>query len=156
MVSENMDERQVAGETQHMDERPVAGETQQVARSDTGLDENVAGALSYFLGVITGVLFFVIDDRPFVRFHAAQSMVLAGALIAVFIGMSVVNTILFATMLGDTFLIGSILWLGLSLVWLAVTLGGFGLWIYMMYSAYTGKQVVLPVVGGIAQNIAAK
>jgi uncharacterized membrane protein len=137
-----------------LEESPVAGETQQVAQSDTGLEENVAGALSYFLGIITGVLFFVIDDRPFVRFHAAQSMVLAAALIAVFVAMSVVNTILFATMLGDTFLIGTLLWLGFSLVWLAVGLGGFGLWIYMMYSAYTGKQVVLPVVGGIAQNIA--
>ena len=144
----------MASET--VDERPVAGETQQVAQSDTGLDENVAGALSYFFGIVTGVLFFVNDDRPSVRFHAAQSMVLSGALIAVFVAMSVLNTILFATMLGDTFLIGTLLWLGFSLVWLVVGLGGFVLWIYMMYSAYKGKRVVLPVVGGFAENIAAR
>jgi len=142
--------------SENVDESPVAGETQQVAQSDTGLDENVAGALSYLFGIITGVLFFVVDDRPSVRFHAAQSMVLSGALIAVFVGMSVLNTILFATMLGDTFLIGTLLWLGFSLVWLVVGLGGFALWVYMMYTAYTGKQVVLPVVGGIAESIASK
>jgi len=121
----------------------------------------VAGTMGALLGYVNPegmdpVLFFVIDDRPSVRFHAAQSMVLSGALIAVFVAMSVLNTILFATMLGDTFLIGTLLWLGFSLVWLVVGLGGFVLWIYMMYSAYKGKRVVLPVVGGFAENIAAR
>src|SRR5580700_158299 len=47
---------------------PVAG---------AGLTPNVAGALAYLVGAITGILFLVIDpfknDR-FVRFHAFQSI----------------------------------------------------------------------------------
>ena len=47
------------------------------AAAGSGLTPNVAGALAYLLGFITGVLFLVIDpfknDR-FVRFHAFQSI----------------------------------------------------------------------------------
>jgi len=33
--------------------------------------ENVAGLLCYVLGWITGLIFYFIDKRPSVRFHAA-------------------------------------------------------------------------------------
>ncbi len=45
-----------------------------------GLSENAAAALSYALGWITGIIFFLIDKRPYVRFHAAQSVVTFGIL----------------------------------------------------------------------------
>ena len=48
--------------------------------AESGLTENVAGLLCYVLGWITGLVFFLIDKRPFVRFHAAQSIVTFGAL----------------------------------------------------------------------------
>src|SRR5690242_1383156 len=51
-----------------------------VATAQTGLDENVAGFLCYIAGWLTGLIFFLIDKRPFVRFHAAQSMITFGAL----------------------------------------------------------------------------
>src|SRR5271163_3963187 len=54
----------------------------------TGLEENVAGTLSYVIGWVTGIIFFVIDKRPFVRFHAAQSIVVFGALFVVSYGLS--------------------------------------------------------------------
>jgi len=38
------------------------------------LSENVAAMLSYLLGWMSGLLFLFIDRRPFVRFHAAQSV----------------------------------------------------------------------------------
>ena len=44
------------------------------------MSENVAGLLCYVLGWVTGIIFFLIDKRPFVRFHAAQSMVVFGGL----------------------------------------------------------------------------
>ena len=34
-----------------------------------------AALLSYVLGWITGLVFLLIDKRPYVRFHAAQSVV---------------------------------------------------------------------------------
>ena len=49
------------------------------AAPTAGMDENVAGLLSYFFGWITGIIFFLIDKRPFVKFHAAQSIVVLAA-----------------------------------------------------------------------------
>jgi zinc ribbon protein len=48
------------------------------AAAGSGLDENVAALLSYVLGWLTGLIFFLIDKRPFVRFHAMQSIILFG------------------------------------------------------------------------------
>jgi uncharacterized membrane protein len=45
-----------------------------------GMAENVAAVLSYLVGWVTGIIFFLIDKRPFVRFHAAQSIVVFGGL----------------------------------------------------------------------------
>ena len=45
-----------------------------------GMTENVAGLLCYSLGWVTGLIFLLIDKRPFVRFHAAQSIVVFGGL----------------------------------------------------------------------------
>src|ERR1700733_6898110 len=51
-----------------------------VAAGTSGLQENVAGMLCYLLGWLTGIIFLLIDKRPFVRFHAAQSIVVFGVL----------------------------------------------------------------------------
>src|SRR6478735_6797065 len=56
----------------------------QSSAAQTGLSENAAACLSYSLGWVTGIIFFVIDRRPYVRFHAAQSMVL-------FIGLHIIR-----------------------------------------------------------------
>jgi len=46
----------------------------------TGLPKNTAAALSYVLGPITGVVFYVLEKDPYVRFHAMQSIVVFVAL----------------------------------------------------------------------------
>src|ERR1700726_131068 len=58
--------------------------------SSEGLAENVAGLLCYTLGWLTGIIFLLIDKRPFVRFHAAQSIVVFGALTILKIGFGIV------------------------------------------------------------------
>src|SRR5437016_3510499 len=48
-----------------------------VGAQAAGLEENVAGALCYLVGVLTGILFLVIDPynrNPSIRFHAFQSI----------------------------------------------------------------------------------
>jgi uncharacterized membrane protein len=147
MASETVTDPEPAG-----DSAQPAG--QQVG--DAGLNENVAGALSYLFGFLTGVLFFVIDDRPEVRFHAAQSVLLSVAAIGSFLLLTVLNTVLFASLFGGTFIVATVLWLLFSLVWLVVGVGGFVLWLYMMYSTYTGRTVALPVVGSLARSVASK
>src|SRR5579871_6403607 len=52
----------------------------EASMSESGLQENVAALLCYVLGWITGLIFLLIDKRPTVRFHAAQSIVVFGAL----------------------------------------------------------------------------
>ena len=63
--------------------QPAAGvgsATAPAPATQSGLSENAAALLSYVLGWITGIIFFVIDQRPYVRFHAMQSIVTFGGL----------------------------------------------------------------------------
>jgi uncharacterized membrane protein len=50
-------------------------------RSTTSLDPNIAAALSYGLGWVTGVAFLLMEhENRFVRFHAMQSTIVFLAL----------------------------------------------------------------------------
>ncbi len=100
-----------------------------------GLNQNVAGALSYLLGIITGVIFFVLaNENKYVKFHAAQSII-------VFIAVYLVSVVS-----GWIPLIGGILSA-------AVSLAGFILWIGLMYKAYSGEKFKLPVLGDLAESL---
>lgn len=158
------DERQSA--TKPTSEKPMASTTQDidaetetvapVAESNSGLDENVAGALSYLFGLVTGLLFFLIEkDNRFVRWHAAQSMAFSGLLFVAYIAVSVVGTVITTVMFTstNTFFIGSIVSLVLGLVWLVLALGGFVAWVYLMIKAYQGESPRLPVAAGIADKL---
>ena len=117
-----------------------------VAAAGSGLTPNVAGALTYLLGLITGILFLVIDpfkaDR-FVRFHAFQSIFFNVAWIAFWIVWTIVGFTLSAISHGLFFIIQ----LPVNLL---ITVGGFCLWVYLMYAAYQGKTFQLPIVGPLA------
>ena len=113
----------------------------------SGMTDNVASALCYLLGFITGILFLVIapyNQNRTVRFHAFQSIFFNVALIAVEIALSIVFSIMFH-ILHFLALLGVIIWpvFGLAI---------FGLWLYLMFSAYQGKTVVLPIIGPLAQK----
>lgn len=131
-------------------ETPVAGH-----ESSTGLDENVAGALSYLFGFLTGLVFFLVEkENQFVRFHAAQSMVLFGgiAVLAVVTGIvsSILTTVLFS---GSSFFLWGLISLLFGLFWLVIGVAALGLWAYLMYSAYSGKLTRIPVAAGIADSL---
>lgn len=121
--------------------------------TETGLDENLAGALAYILGLITGVLFLVIEnDNRFIRFHAAQSIALHVAFIVLWIVLSVIQIVL-----GSIPGIGGVMSMLFNiLIWMGVGLGGLALWLFVMYKAYNHEEFHLPVVGDIADNIASK
>lgn len=124
--------------------------------SESGLDENVAGALSYLLGAITGVIFLVIEkENAFVRYHAAQSVVLSVAAFLGYVVLSVISTVITAVLFaGGGSLLFGLLSLLMTLLWLAVTLVAFGAWIYLMFRAYRGETVRIPVLAGFADRIA--
>jgi uncharacterized membrane protein len=117
--------------------------------TQTGLAENVAALLSYVLGWVTGLIFFLIDKRPYVRFHAAQSLVVFGGLHIV--------TIIVGFGFGASFWMGG--WHGFGMGYLLysiVELIGFVLWILLMVKAYQGERFKVPFAGDIAENLAKK
>jgi uncharacterized membrane protein len=113
-----------------------------------GLTPNVAGALAYLVGAITGILFLVIDpfktDR-FVRFHAFQSIFFNLAWIAFWILWTIIGLMLGAISHGLFFIIQ----LPINLL---LFVGGFCLWAYLMYTAYQGKTFQIPVIGALAAS----
>jgi uncharacterized membrane protein len=125
---------------------PAAGAPASATAS--GLEENVAGLLCYALGWVTGLIFFFTDKRPYVRFHAAQSIVVFGGLHLVLI---VLGTFWGFSMLGGwgAFSLG-------FLVFRIVDLLAFVLWILCMIKAYQGERFKVPIAAGIAESLAAK
>jgi uncharacterized membrane protein len=106
--------------------------------------DNVASALSYVLGLITGIIFLVIspyNQNRTVRFHAFQSIFMHVAIIVFYI--------VFGMVLG--FLASFVSFFAIFL-WPLIGLAAFGLWIYMIIAAYQGKQVELPLIGPLARQ----
>ena len=129
----------------------AGGQVAQTSQStQPGMAENVAGLLCYVLGWVTGLIFFLIDKRPFVRFHAAQSIVVFG-------GLHVINIII-GIMFGAGFMMMGgfgAFGMGAALYGL-VSLLAFILWILLMVKAYQGEKFQVPVAAGIAQSFAGK
>lgn len=115
------------------------------AASSEGLAENVAGLLCYVLGWLTGIIFLLIDKRPFVKFHAAQSIVVFGALMLIRIALGII--------MGFGGLVGFGMWAAISMVLGLLTLV---LWIILMLKAYQHQLYRLPVAANIADGIAGK
>jgi uncharacterized membrane protein len=108
--------------------------------ASSGLAPNVAGALAYVLGPITGVFFLVTEkENAFIRFHAAQSIVVSIAIVAVSIGLSILTAVL-----GFIPILGWLIGLTFSM---AVGFGSFVLWLLLMYRAYQGQEWEVPLVG---------
>lgn len=122
---------------------PTAGGAQ------SQMAENVAGTLAYAFGWITGLIFYLIDKRPSVRFHAAQSIVVFGGLhiLSAFLGM----------FFGFSLLAGG--WTGFSLgfgLFHLLHLATFILWILLMVKAYQGERFRVPVAADLADKIFGK
>ena len=115
----------------------------------SGLPENVAGALSYALGPITGIAFFILDrPRDFVRFHAVQCLGVTLVWVALSVVLMVVSTVLgFIPILG---------WIASILLSLGMAVGGFALWLWLMFQAYQGKRWELPGLGPHVRRLAAE
>jgi uncharacterized membrane protein len=117
-----------------------------VASPTEGLQENVAGLLCYVLGWLTGLVFLLIDKRPFVRFHAVQSIGLNIGIVVVYLAVAFSFVMLHFLHLG--FLALAIY----PLLWLLVLV----LWVFMMYKAYQHEKFMLPIIGKIAEGMAGK
>jgi uncharacterized membrane protein len=106
------------------------------AAQPAGLSENVASALCYVLGLITGILFLVLapySQNRTIRFHAFQSIFYHVGWIIIWMAVHLVlpwGARLFLSPL-----------LGLA---------AFAGWLYLLIKAYQGQKVMLPVIGDLA------
>jgi uncharacterized membrane protein len=104
-----------------------------MAKTSSGLEENVASLLCYLFGWVSGLIFFLLEkDNKTVRFNAMQSIVLFGGcnLLIFILGITVVGAILIPV-------VGL-----LSLV----------LWIVLMIKAFQGQTLRLPGIKDIAEK----
>jgi uncharacterized membrane protein len=122
----------------------VGGSTVAAAPATAGIDENVAGLLCYIFGWITGLIFLLIDKRPFVKFHGAQAIAFNIALIPVWILLWIVELFLaHIPVLGV---------LGLA-IFPIFGLVVFLTWIFLMYKAYSHEKFKLPVIGDMVEKM---
>ena len=109
-------------------------ETNDLGKTSTGMQPNVAALLSYLLGFITGIIFYLIEkENKFVRFHAMQSMVTFGGLFVLGLVLAVIPVIGWGLM---------------PILWVVETV----LWILLMIKAYQGEMFKLPIAGDIAEK----
>jgi uncharacterized membrane protein len=104
-------------------------------KSSIGLDSNVAGALAYGIGWVTGLAFLMVErDSRFVRFHALQSTIVFGTLCLAWV-MSL-----------------SIPVFGGLLAFVIVLPFSLALWLFLMFKAYQGILYKLPIAGEMAEQ----
>jgi uncharacterized membrane protein len=118
----------------HIPENKDAASSNQKNITSTGMNPNTAAMLSYILGLITGIIFFVLEkDNEFVRFHAIQSIMFSAFLL-------VINIVLgFIPIIG---LLVSLLLVPVSLVF----------WVILMAKAYQDEYYKLPIIGNMAER----
>jgi len=105
--------------------------------TSTGLSPNTAGLLCYVAGWVSGIIFFVLEQKNrFVRFHAAQSIVAFGTITVAGVVLGLIPVV------GDAFstIIGII---------------GFIVWIIMIVKASNGEWYKLPWAGDVAEKMVA-
>jgi uncharacterized membrane protein len=126
---------------------PVPQPPGPVVAPSVGMTDNMAGALCYLFGFITGILFLVLapynQDRN-IRFHAFQSIFLNIAWVILWFVVFFV-TLVFRAVPFLGFFITAVLNFVLGL-------GGFIMWLYMMFKTYNGEKIVLPVIGPMAEK----
>ncbi len=99
-----------------------------------GIEANIAALLSYLLGFVTGIIFYVLEkENKFVRFHAMQSMLVFGVLFVLSIMLQFVIFILWPLVV-------------------ILNIAGIALWVILMVKAYQGEYFKLPIAGDIAEK----
>jgi uncharacterized membrane protein len=107
---------------------------QPVKKTETGLEENVAGLLCYLVGWITGIIFLILEKKnQTIRFHAWQSTIVFGAytILSIVFGFIPFVGVILNAILGAVAVI---------------------LWVILMFKAYKGERYKLPVAGEIAEK----
>lgn len=99
----------------------------------SGLSENLASALTYSLGFVSGIIFLLVDKRQRVKENAAQSIVVFGvSFVALFV-------------------LGMIPVLG----WFSplISLALLALWLFLMIKSYQGQDYKIKQIEGLVDSV---
>lgn len=125
--------------------RSIHEDAEHLIASDT--QDALLGALAY-LTLVPAILFLVIPafkDKPFLRFHAWQSVFFTGVTLVLGLAMRLIFAILsFVPFVGFLFA-----WLSVGLVFLAVIV----LWAVLVVKAGQGQAYELPWLGEFAARL---
>lgn len=125
-------------------------ESQVQAQAGSDLEPKVANLLAYIFGALGGLIVYLTQRNREVRFHAAQSIMITIAFVAVAIVLNILAGIFGAIGIGVlAVLIG---FLGSAVLWLA----GLALVIVMCIKGYNEEHYKLPVIGDLAETWAGK
>jgi len=108
-----------------------------LGKTTVGMDANLAAALSYVFGWVSGLIFFLLEkENKFLRFHAMQSILFAASwtVILIVLGITVVGAFLIP-------IVGLIF---------------FVVWIVLIITSFSGEQFKLPVIGDMAEKYSSK
>jgi uncharacterized membrane protein len=114
--------------------------------SSTGLDVRLASVLCYSVWWITGGLFLLLERRHrTIRFHAAQSLVLFGAVSVLLVTVGALSAVALVVS-SQTYQIvrvfGDLVWAGAAVVWLVLVL-----------RAWRGDVWRVPLVAALADQV---
>src|ERR1044072_67498 len=128
-----------------------------VAKSSTGLDENIAALLSYIFGWVSGLIFFLIEkDSRLVRFHAMQSLLLQVFLAVLAIVIWVVLFVMLLISSHISGLLSTLVTIVATLIWIVLGIGFLVGWIMCLIKAYQSQYFKLPVIGNFAEKFSQK
>lgn len=119
------------------------------ASGTSGMEENVAGLLCYLFGWLGGLIFLLIDKRPFVKFHGAQSIALSICFVPVWILYLIFSFVLTAITAAMHFPIGILSFFLFPLIMLAF----FVAFVFCMYKAYQHEKFKLPIIGNLVEKM---
>jgi uncharacterized membrane protein len=108
------------------------------------IPERVAGMLAYLLGWVSGLIFLFVDRRPFVRYHAAQSVIVFAILSGLLLVFGDFFLATFVPGAAGFFLAVRRL---IELVWLAAA-------VVLMLKASSGERYRVPRAASLADRAA--
>ena len=113
-------------------------------KSVFGLEENLASALAYVFGFVSGLIVLILEkENKTVRFHAIQSILW-------FLLIAIIRWVLSA--FAGLPLLGWILGILLTPIFWVLGIVTFVSWVVLIYKAVQGEAFKIPIIGDVVWN----
>jgi uncharacterized membrane protein len=129
----------------------------QVGKSSTGLDANIAAALSYIFTWVSGLIFFVMEkESRLVRFHAMQAILLGAGATVIGIVLWIIAFVIGIIVSQISGVLGMLVSLLTGLLAFVFFVAVIIAWVMCLIKAYQGQYFKLPIIGNFAEKFSQK